>query len=216
MVLLAIVDAKYRFIMCDFGTNGRVSDGGVLQNTVFYKKLEKNLLKIPVEEKINNSLKVLPYVFVTDDAFPLRCDMMKPFRQADLNSQDRKIFNYRLSRARRIVENAFGILAARFRIFHTQINIEPNNIESVVMASCALHNFLIAHSRNHYSPSECFDQENAENGTILPGLHAGDHMIPLNRRGYGNTALNAKNIREQFMDYFSNEGSVPWQNNFIN
>lgn len=181
MVLLAIVDAKYRFIMCDFGKNGRVSDGGVLQNTVFYKKLEKNLLKIPVEEKINNSLKVLPYVFVTDDAFTLRCDMMKPFRQAGLNSQDRKIFNYRLSRAKRIVENAFGILAARFRIFHTQINIEPNNIESVVMASCAMHKFLIAHSRNHYSPSECFDQENAENGTILPGLHAADHMIPLNR-----------------------------------
>ncbi|RVE45484.1 hypothetical protein evm_009823 [Chilo suppressalis] len=50
MVLLAIVDAKYRFIMCDFGTNGRVSDDGVLHNTVFYKKLEKNLLKIPVEE----------------------------------------------------------------------------------------------------------------------------------------------------------------------
>uniref|UniRef100_A0A2H1WJ06 SFRICE_039895 n=1 Tax=Spodoptera frugiperda TaxID=7108 RepID=A0A2H1WJ06_SPOFR len=85
MVLLAIVDSKYRFIMCDFGTNGRVSDGDVLQNTVFYKKLGKNLLKIPVEGKIYKSLKELPYV-LTDDAFPLRCDMMKPFRQADLNS----------------------------------------------------------------------------------------------------------------------------------
>lgn len=52
---------------------------------------------------------------------------------------------------------------------------------------------------DHYSPSECFDQENAENGTILPGLHTGDHMIPLHRR-----------------DYFSNEGSVPWQKKIIN
>lgn len=50
----------------------------------------------------------MPYVFVVDDAFPLRMDMIKPFRPADLISQDRKIYNYRVSRARRIVENAFG------------------------------------------------------------------------------------------------------------
>nr|CAI5843363.1 unnamed protein product [Callosobruchus analis] len=31
MVLLAVVDARYQFIMCDFGVNGRISDGGVLQ-----------------------------------------------------------------------------------------------------------------------------------------------------------------------------------------
>lgn len=29
MVLMAIVDAQYQFILCDFGTNRRVSDGGV-------------------------------------------------------------------------------------------------------------------------------------------------------------------------------------------
>jgi len=41
MVLLAIADANYQFIMCDFGTNGRISDGGVLKNTIFYERLEK-------------------------------------------------------------------------------------------------------------------------------------------------------------------------------
>jgi len=41
MVLLAIVDAKYRFILFDFGTNGRVSDKGILQKwTWTYKSLE--------------------------------------------------------------------------------------------------------------------------------------------------------------------------------
>jgi hypothetical protein len=92
MVLLAIVDAKYQFLMCDFGTNGRISDGGVLQNTKFCHKLLSNLLNIPPEETVRNSSRRLPYVFVVDDAFPLRPDMLKPFRQADLTSTEKKIY----------------------------------------------------------------------------------------------------------------------------
>lgn len=217
MVLLAIVDAKYQFIMCDFGTNGRVSDGGVLQNTKFFEKLQNNLLNIPGESKIRNCSRSLPYVFVADDAFPLRVDMMKPFRQADLTFQDRKIYNYRVSRARRIVENAFGILASRFRIFHTPINLEPNKIESVVMATCVLHNFLMKVVPNFYSPPECFDRENTEDGTTVLGYHTTDsRMQRLDRKNPGNTAFSAKKMREDFMNYFVNEGQIPWQLNFIN
>lgn len=42
MVLLAIADADYQFIICGFGTNGRISDG-VLKNSKVFEKLEKNL-----------------------------------------------------------------------------------------------------------------------------------------------------------------------------
>ncbi|CAH1983790.1 unnamed protein product [Acanthoscelides obtectus] len=129
MVLLAIVDARYQFIMCSFGVNGRISAGGVLQTTTFYDKLQKRQLSIPSDEPIKESSKILPYVFVADDDFALRTDMMKPYRQADLNSRERKIYNYLVSRARRIVENAFGSLASRFRIYKTQINLEPKNID---------------------------------------------------------------------------------------
>lgn len=97
MVLMAIVDAQYQFILCDFGTNGSVSDGGVLQNTKFFQMLQNNELSIPAEELVTNSSRHLPYVFVADDAFPLISDIMKPFRQADLTSSEKKIYNYRVS-----------------------------------------------------------------------------------------------------------------------
>jgi hypothetical protein len=81
-----------------------------------------------------------------------------------------KIFNYRLSRARRIIENVLGILVARFGAFKTHINIQLDNIKYVVMASCALHNFLRRISPDTYTPSVCFDIEDLENGTITAGL----------------------------------------------
>jgi hypothetical protein len=55
-------------------------------------------------------------VFVGDEAFPLKEYLMKPYNQRDLNT-DRRIYNYRLSRARRVVENA-----SRFRILLTDIH----------------------------------------------------------------------------------------------
>ncbi|CAH1996185.1 unnamed protein product [Acanthoscelides obtectus] len=81
LVLLAIADANYKFISFDFGTNGRVSDGGVLQNTEFFRRLQAKLLNIPGEKEVANESRKLPFVFVADDAFPLRPDMLKPYRQ---------------------------------------------------------------------------------------------------------------------------------------
>lgn len=214
LVLIAIVNAKYEFIMCHFGTNGRVSDGGVLENTAFYNKLLHHNLKIPAPSKSKTSERPLAHVFIGDEAFALREDFLKPFAQKQLNA-GRRIFNYRLSRARRIVENVFGILAARFRIFHTEINMKLENIEKVVLACCALHNFLRRNTANRYSPPECLDSEDLERGEILSGLRAEPNVFVDLQRGQNRNATGtAKEVREHFMEYFCNEGRLPWQDNF--
>ncbi|XP_068242251.1 uncharacterized protein [Palaemon carinicauda] len=104
--------------MADIGTNGRVSDGEVIENTEFGKRLSNGRLNIPDDATPVNSNCILPYVFVGDEAFAPRPNFMKPYPQKDLNAENR-IFNYRLSRARREVENVFGIMASRFRVFYT-------------------------------------------------------------------------------------------------
>ena len=55
---------------------------------------------------------------------------------------DKSIFNYRLSRARRIVENTFGILAQRFRVFDRRIHMDDHSVIKIVNATCVLHNHL--------------------------------------------------------------------------
>lgn len=149
---MAIANANYEFVMIDFGANGRLSDGGVIEHTLFHHKLVNNELKIPQPSSPINSNKLLPYVFIGDEAFSLRNDFLKPFSQKELD-KEKRIFNYRLSRARRIIENTFGILASKFRIFNHPINLKLDNIEKVVMASCVLHNFLRKKIGEHYVSS---------------------------------------------------------------
>ena len=96
---MAIVDANYEVLLADVGTNGRISDGGVIKNTAFYDSLKKGELNIPLPEHLPGSNKTAPYVFVGDEAFQLQDNFMKPYSFSVLNHESR-IFNYRLSRGR--------------------------------------------------------------------------------------------------------------------
>lgn len=96
---------------------------------------------MPLSADLPNSSVHLPYAIMVDDAFPLCSRIMKPYPQKDLTVK-RRIFNYRLSRARRVVENAFGVLACRFRVFGQPMNTSIENINHIVIASCSLHNKL--------------------------------------------------------------------------
>lgn len=164
---MAIANANYEFIMVDIGANGRVSDAGVFSNTVFYKNFLEKKLNIPEPDYLPGINEKFPYVFVADDAFPLSNNLMKPYPQRNL-SKEKRIFNYRLSRARRIIENTFGILASRFRILLKTINLCPEKTTIIVRACCHLHNFLRKHKMEIFL-EETLDIENISTGEVEPG-----------------------------------------------
>ena len=166
IVLLALVDANYNFTYVDVGCNGRVSDGGVFRESTLSSAMERNLLGIPAPKIVGQDL--LPYVIVADDAFPLKTNIMKPYPYRGLSHQKR-ITNYRISRARRVSENAFGIMANRFRVFLSPIQLSVQNTEKITLASCTLHNCLRQKAPQNYTPAGSFDTENLDNGTIRNG-----------------------------------------------
>ena len=75
---------------------------------------------------------------VADAAFSLKDYIQKPYSQNGLTHKKR-IYNYRLSRARRVVENAFGILGNRFRVLMTTIALVPEKVEVIVLACCTFY-----------------------------------------------------------------------------
>ena len=137
-------------------------------------------------------------------------------------TKEKRIFNYRLSRARRIVENAFGILSNKFRVFMTPMRLTPDKVVTIVIACCTLHNFLRSKqtSRNVYTPPGSVDIEDTDTHTILNGdwraRQEPGGLLPMEKQGSNNYTTKAKAIREYLCDYFnSDKGAVPWQENMI-
>ena len=95
-----MVDANYRFVSVDIGSYGRSSDGGIFSSSNLGKRLESGTLNIPDDTLLPGTHQTAPYVIVGDPAFPLKNYLMRPFPGHQIeNIIDRRIFNYRLSRA---------------------------------------------------------------------------------------------------------------------
>ena len=74
----------------------------------------------------------LSYYICADDAFPLKGNIMKSYGYKVM-MVERRIYNYRISRARRVVENALGTMANRFRMFHTRIGLELADVMTSIV-----------------------------------------------------------------------------------
>ena len=134
MILLAICDARYCISFADVGECGSNNDSGVLSNSQMGKLFKRNEVNIPNPSEIEGTDVELPYFLEGDEIFTLINWLMRPFSRKPLINEKRKVFNYRLSRARRIIENTFGILVARWRILQRPIEGTPERVEKYILA----------------------------------------------------------------------------------
>lgn len=210
VVLLALVDPHYKFLAVDIGASGSQSDGGVFSRSVLGTKISEGKLGLPGPKAVGT--KMLPHVILGDDAFSLRSCLMKPYPGKFLPVQQR-IFNYRMCRGRMVVENAFGILAARWRIFHTPITANMDLVRLIIRTTVILHNYLMSkNDMNIFTVDEDNDSRTGNWRSIVQS-DAGLEAIP--HQGSNNYANDAKQIRDSFCHYFNNEGAVSWQNSKI-
>jgi hypothetical protein len=104
--------------MIDVGSFGRSSDGGIFSHSALGKRTENGSLSIPPDSCLPGTNIQAPFVIVGDEVFPLKTYLKRPYPGRQSSGNDFvTYFNNRLSRARRVSENAFGILAPKFRIF---------------------------------------------------------------------------------------------------
>ena len=167
IVLLAICDAKYCFKILDIGHFGSTNDASELSKSQFGKLFEEHPTQLHLPKTSTHGNKNLPYVLVGDDIFPLKLWLLEPYPGKNLSESER-VFNYRLSRARRTIENAFGILVAKWRIFRKPIRGNVDLVNKIVQATVCLRSYLCLTENAKYIPAGFVDIED-DSGEIVPG-----------------------------------------------
>ena len=223
IVLMAVCDASYNFTLVDIGHYGSTNDSSVLNSSDMGKAFEDGSISLPEPEHLPGcSLPHLPYYLVGDEIFALKPWLQRPYPGKNIK-EDESIFNYRLSRARRVIENCFGILVARWRIFRRAIQAKVETVQKIVQATVGLHNYLRQTDSATYCPAGFVDSFDSS-GNILPGewrrITSADEgssalcNLPAARgTRYRNYALE---VREALKAYVNSEqGAVPWQWDYI-
>lgn len=210
IVLFALVDGDYKFRWVQVGAPGASSDAQLWNRSTLKEAITQDAIGIPPPEPLPGDDRDMPYFIIGDNAFALRTYMMNPFSARPLDLQQR-IFNYRLSRARRCVENAFGILANRFRCLLTPFQQVPETVECIVLAALCMHNLLRVHAPA--DQNALLDREDDGHNLIPGSWREGAVLDDMEERLAGNqTTRDAKRQRLYLKHYYNGaSGSVPWQ-----
>ena len=169
IVLLALVDAEYKFMWVDVGANGSCSDAGIFRETQLYRDLDAGIQGLPTTDPLPDDNTPFPYFILGDNAFALKSWMMTPFSHRN-KTKEEHIYNYRHSRGRRIVECTFGIFAQRFRCFLKTLEVTHRTARKITSACVCLHNL----HRTRYPLTDNYQQEDMSQ--LLPGAWQDDNL----------------------------------------
>ena len=140
IVLMALLDAEYRFIWASVGAPGNTHDSTLMQSTELWDRIVAGNVIPNIVQQIENV--DIPPLILGDGAFPLRTWIMKPHGDAVL-PEDKRYFNYRHSRARLVTEGAFGRLKSRFRVLFRKCESNKETVKLYGLVSVVLHNLCI-------------------------------------------------------------------------
>jgi hypothetical protein len=195
-VLMAWTDADYKFVYLDVGSYGTGSDSEIFRTSEIGKRLAANQLNIPLARKLPNDGdgKAIPFVVVCDEVFGLGNHILRPYAKRNLN-YTKRIYNYRHTRARRMVECTFGILANKWRIFRRPIDVNIDFCVAIIKACCVLHNYVRIKDGVQFTDT-VYD---------CPLINYRDNTNSLGRN-------NMTDVQQYFSCYFTSpQGSVPFQ-----
>ncbi|XP_069818349.1 uncharacterized protein [Dendropsophus ebraccatus] len=193
VVLMAVADANCKFVAIDVGAYGSTGDSRVLQTSQIGLQILRAGDTLPEAEPLPGSTDPVPFVMISDEAFPLLPNLLRPYPRRELDTRKR-IFNFRLSRARRVVECTFGIMSSQWRVLGTTIKLDVRTVDNIIKACCVLHNYA-----RPERPDEIIENQQAN----LDNVVNWDFQSPSNL---------GVAIRDHYADYFmSPEGAVPWQ-----
>ncbi|XP_076659835.1 uncharacterized protein LOC143363104 [Halictus rubicundus] len=191
---MALADANSNFIAIEVGAYGKNSDGGIFAQSKLGQDIGNGTYPMLPDCDLPGTSVSAPCVLVGDEAFPLKRNLLRPYAssRADGNPEMTN-FNTALSVARRVVENTFGILAQKFRIYNRRIHAKPENADQIVTATCVLHNYIRAYEASNEAPVR------TRRGDDLD-MESGANWRSLSHYG-ANATSEAFGVRDKFKDF---------------
>ena len=180
VILQGVVDSSYKFIDINVGRPGKVHDARVFANSsLFHRGRAGSLFSEAKAQTINDVC--VPLGIIADAANPLLPWVMKPFPDNGNLPPEKYHFNYRLSRARMVVENAFGRLKGSWCCLHKQNEVDIAKSTSVSATCCVLHNICEAFGEN-FDEEFIFEEDHpninvAVNRNIRDAEHVRDTLV---------------------------------------
>jgi hypothetical protein len=189
-----------KLIAIDNGAVGRRSYGGNLRSSSLFRSLEIGEFSVPSDTELAGAALKVPFGILADKAYPSLPYLMRLYPKQILDST-RRALNYHLSRARRNVQCATGIMSSKWSILMKSIETNVSNGIHIVKAICILHNFVLQQESNELT-------EFIKNEMTRPGdKYCGQSQYRFSER--------AKGAREVFLQFFKGTGSVPWRNDYL-
>ena len=143
IILQGTVDHRGRFTDVYVGWPGRVHDARVFANSSLYQRGQSGNLLPDWKEQIDG--KDVPLIILGDPAYPLLPWLMKAYPNNGHLTREQKRFNYRLSKARVVVEHGYGRLKGRWRCLLKRLDVDVRDVPELVTACCVLHNICEVH-----------------------------------------------------------------------
>ena len=176
---------------------GSFNDAGIFNNSDLGRGIAQELIDLPASTLLPNSNILSPYFLIADGGFGIKKYLMRPYVRNDNLPKTQKIFNFCLSHARIVIENAFGELSQTWLVNENTLSWKLSTIEIIITSTICLHNYLIDMKLN-----EVFNRWNRIHNVL------DNNVIPVDNQH----VLPELGIRQRLTEYFiSNEGAVEWQ-----
>ena len=193
-----------------------------------HSSLHNGSLCLPQDECLPNVLAKARYCFMGDEAFPLKDNLQRPYPGKNFPEKLR-IYNYRLPRARRVVENGLrmlGILSSRWRFLRSPIQMQPQKASKSILAAIALLNWLKGITILRSLMVAYIVLLATSTTKIVTALYIKEHGDQMFAKlgpykesfklAQISTQKLQKNFRALMADYFvSPQGQLPWQYDYV-
>jgi len=174
-VVQGVVDSSGLYMSVSTGYPGSMHDARILRLSELYDAAENEQILMEPTFDINGT--VLRPLILGDTAYPLKTWLLRPFKDNGALDQHQRHYNKELSKARVVVEHAFGHTKNRWRILQKRLDDQSDRVPDTIIACCVLHNICMLRGDLYDDDVDSDDDDDDDDGNDGPPSGAASDVL---------------------------------------